>query len=138
MVDVHSKAVRSKNMAAIKPYDTKPEWIVRRIVHRMGFRYRLHAKRLPGRPDMVLPKHRKIIMVNGCYWHRHRCKYGRVIPKTNAAFWENKRNENVKRDRKNKRKLERAGWKVLTVWECWTRSPSTLEKRIRKFLAGPS
>ena len=121
MSDVHSAAQRSFNMSRIKSRDTKPELIVRSLVHRMGFRFRLHRKDLPGKPDIVLPSHRKIIFVHGCFWHSHRCRFGRVSPATNSEFWTTKRGETAKRDRRNLRKLRRDGWTVLVVWECWIR-----------------
>ena len=121
MADVHSKAQRSFNMSRIRGKDRKPEMIVRSLVHQMGFRFRLHRKDLPGKPDLVLPKHQKVIFVHGCFWHMHRCRYGRVVPKTNTEFWQTKRTSNVERDRKNMRKLRRAGWQTLVIWECWTR-----------------
>ncbi len=121
MSDVHSAAQRSFNMSRIKSRDTKPELIVRSIVHRMGFRFRLHRADLPGKPDIVLPSHRKIIFVHGCFWHSHRCRYGRVSPATNSEFWKVKRGETTKRDRRNLRKLRSDGWKVLVVRECWIR-----------------
>ncbi len=121
MTDVHSKAQRSFNMSQIRSSNTKPEVLVRSIVHRLGYRFRLHVADLPGKPDIVLPSHGKIIFVHGCFWHRHACRYGKVIPKTNAEFWEAKRTGNVVRDRRVRRQLNRDGWDVLVVWECWTR-----------------
>ena len=123
MADVHSPAQRSFNMSRIRDRDTKPELIVRSIVHQMGYRFRLHRKDLPGKPDLVLPGRRKIIFVHGCFWHMHRCRYGRVQPKTNAEFWQDKRTATVLRDRRNRRTLKRDRWDVLTVWECWTKQP---------------
>ncbi len=121
MTDVHSKQQRSFNMSRIRGKDTKPELIVRSLVHQMGFRFRLHRKDLPGKPDIVLPRHQKVIFVHGCFWHMHRCRYGRVVPKTNAEFWQKKRCSNVERDRRNQRSLRQSGWHVLVIWECWTR-----------------
>lgn len=118
MVDVHSKAIRSYNMSRIRGKDTAPEILLRRTLHRAGFRYRLHVKDLPGKPDLVFPSRRTVIFVHGCYWHRHNCRYGRVRAKTNAAFWEKKIRGNVERDRKHVAALRHAGWRVLTVWEC--------------------
>jgi DNA mismatch endonuclease (patch repair protein) len=117
-VDVHSKATRSYNMSRIKGKNTAPEILLRRALHRAGFRYRLHVKELPGKPDLVFPSRKAVIFIHGCYWHRHRCRYGRVRAKTNAAFWETKIHGNVERDRKHVGALRRAGWRVLTVWEC--------------------
>jgi len=105
-------------MAAIRGKDTKPEMLVRRYLHRAGFRYRLHAKDLPGKPDIVLPKYRAVIFVHGCFWHRHEGCKNAVMPKTNEAFWRKKLEGNVQRDRRNEEKLKKQGWRVLTVWEC--------------------
>lgn len=122
-------------MAAVKSRDTKPELIVRRLVHSLGFRFRLHRRDLPGTPDIVLPRLRKIINVHGCFWHRHTCRHGRREPVINAAYWRAKRMGNAVRDRRNLRKLRRAGWRVLVVWECQTRSIERLYERIGSFLA---
>lgn len=109
--------------------------MVRRLVHAMGYRYRLHRKDLPGTPDLVFPKYSKIIFVHGCYWHRHSCSEGQVQAKTNAEFWENKIRGNVARDIRHQAELEAMGWQVLVVWECWTRDPKMLESIIREFLS---
>lgn len=135
MADVHTREQRSRNMAAIKGKDTSPELIVRSIVHRMGFRYSLHRKDLPGKPDIVLVSRRKIIEVHGCFWHMHRCRYGAVTPATNASFWAQKRNSNLIRDRQNGRELKALGWRVLIIWECWTKDISSLQSRLSEFLA---
>lgn len=121
-------------MSRIRGKDTKPEMIVRSMVHRMGFRFRLHGKDLPGKPDLILPRHEKIILVHGCYWHMHRCRYGQVVPKTNTEFWQAKRQGNVDRDRRNLRKLRRAGWNVLVIWECWTRDEQKTQEKLERFL----
>lgn len=134
MVDVLSQEQRSFNMSRIRNRDTRPEMIVRSIVHRMGYRYSLHKKDLPGKPDLVLVRHQKIIDVHGCFFHMHDCKYGSVIPATNANFWKNKRLSNVERDRRNMQALKRQGWKVLVVWECETKNASPLVKKLEKFL----
>jgi DNA mismatch endonuclease (patch repair protein) len=134
VADVLTKKQRSFNMSQIRGKDTKPELIVRSMVHRMGFRFRLHCTDLPGKPDLVLPRHQKIIFVHGCYWHMHRCRYGRVIPKTNTEFWQTKRHGNVERDRRNLRALRRDGWNVLVIWECWTRDSEKLTKKLTHFL----
>jgi DNA mismatch endonuclease (patch repair protein) len=94
---------------------------VRSMVHKMGYRYRLHRKDLPGKPDLVFPGRHKIIFVHGCFFHMHDCPYGRVVPKTNPEFWQTKRLSNVERDRRNIAALESGGWKVLVVWECQTK-----------------
>ncbi len=136
MADVHTPEQRSYNMSRIRGRDTTPERIVRSLVHGMGYRFRLHRRDLPGTPDLVFPGRRKIIFVHGCFWHMHRCRYGRVVPKTNAEFWQNKRLAAVQRDRRHRRQLRAAGWDVLTIWECWTRQiDERLIDRLQTFLA---
>jgi len=134
MTDVLSPAQRSFNMSRIRSRDTRPEMIVRSIVHRLGYRYRLHKSDLPGKPDIVLVCHRKIIDVHGCFFHMHTCRYGNVAPATNADFWKQKRLSNVKRDKKNLRALTSSGWHVMIVWECETKDSGKLQKRIERFL----
>ncbi len=134
MPDNLSQADRSKCMSRISSRDTKPELLVRKCLHQFGFRYRLHRQDLPGCPDIVLPRLKKIVFVHGCFWHKHRCRYGRVVPKTNRAYWENKRQGNVQRGRKDIHLLKRLGWDVLVVWECWTRDASKLEELLKAFL----
>lgn len=134
MTDVHTKAQRSHNMAAIRGKNTKPELAVRSLLHRMGYRFRLHRADLPGKPDIVFVSRRKVILVHGCYWHMHSCRYGRVIPATNTSFWQTKRLSNVKRDQRNRRLLKKEGWKSLTIWECWTKDQETIRERIKRFL----
>lgn len=121
MADVLTPEQRRFNMSQIRSRNTKPEMIVRSLVHRMGYRYRLHRKDLPGKPDLVFPARKKIIFVHGCFFHMHDCSYGRVVPKTNAEFWQKKRQGNVERDGRNLEELENDGWRVLTVWECMTK-----------------
>lgn len=123
MTDVHSAEQRSFNMSRIRSAHTKPELLVRSILHRMGCRFRLHSKGLPGRPDIVMPARNRIVFVHGCFWHMHRCRYGKVTPATNTEFWQTKREGNVTRDRRNQKELQQLGWQVLVVWECWTRDP---------------
>ena len=109
---------RSRNMSAIKSKNTKPEIKVRKILHSMGYRFRLHVKDLPGSPDIVLPKYKTVIFVHGCFWHRHEnCKYA-TTPKTRKEFWESKFKENVIRDKSHQKKLSAIGWKIIIVWEC--------------------
>jgi DNA mismatch endonuclease (patch repair protein) len=134
MADVLTPQQRSFNMSRIRSRDTRPEMVVRSIVHRLGYRYRLHKKDLPGKPDVVLVRHRKIIDVHGCFFHMHKCRYGSVVPATNASFWKTKRLSNVERDRRNLRTLRREGWDVLIVWECETKNPIALQSRLHKFL----
>lgn len=118
MADVHSKETRSYNMSKIRSKDTKPELFVRKFLHSHGFRYRLHVKDLPGKPDIVLPKYKTTIFIHGCFWHGHTgCKYY-VIPKTRTDWWINKINKNKSNDEKSKQKLIELGWNVLEIWEC--------------------
>ena len=118
MSDVHSPEIRSYNMSRIKGKDTKPEEIVRKYLFSRGFRYRKNVSALPGKPDIVLPKYRICIFVNGCFWHKHEgCKYF-VWPKNNAEFWKTKIESNIARDLVNQNKLRAQGWMVITVWEC--------------------
>jgi len=122
-------------MSRIRGKDTMPEIAVRRLVHRLGYRFRLHTRELPGCPDIVLPRHKKVIFVHGCFWHMHKCRYGKVIPQTRKKFWQTKRQANVARDRKNIKELKTLGWKVLVVWECQIRNTPKLSNRIKKFLS---
>lgn len=122
MVDAHTKEQRSFNMSRIRGKDTKPELVVRSFVHRLGYRFRLHCKDLPGKPDIVLPCHKKIIFVHGCFWHMHTCKKGKSTPATRAKFWQDKRTGNKEREKRNIRELKKAGWDVLVVWECQVKS----------------
>ena len=135
-MDVHSPEQRSFNMSRIKSRDTKPEKVVRSIVHGLHYRYRLHKPDLPGKPDIVLVRHRKIIDVHGCFFHMHKCKNGKGVPATNTGFWQTKRLSNVKRDRRNFRTLKLDGWKVLIVWECEIRDRATLVRKLKHFLSG--
>jgi DNA mismatch endonuclease (patch repair protein) len=134
MTDVHTKIQRSRNMSAIRGKNTKPELAVRSLLHRMGHRFRIHRSDLPGKPDVVFVGKRKVIFVHGCYWHMHRCRYGRVVPATNTVFWQTKRLANVKRDRNNRRLLLKDGWKALTIWECWIKDEERIRERIQNFL----
>ena len=136
MVDVLTPQQRSFNMSRIRSRDTRPEMIVRSIVHRMGFRYRLHKKDLPGKPDLVLVRQHRIIYVHGCFFHMHNCRYGRVKPATNVEFWRAKRESNRARDRRNLRALRRAGWNVQIIWECETRNTARLTNKLEHFLNG--
>ena len=135
MTDVLTKKQRSFNMSSIRAKNTKPELIVRSVLSKLGFRYRLHKKLLPGNPDIVFLKHKKVIFVNGCYWHMHKCKYGKVIPKTNSRFWKDKRLSNKKRDKINYAALKKIGWKKLIVWECETKKEEFLNRIIHKCIA---
>jgi DNA mismatch endonuclease (patch repair protein) len=125
---------RSENMRHIGPKDTTPEMCVRRLVHALGFRYRLHGPDLPGKPDLVFPSRKKVIFVNGCFWHRHPgCPYA-YTPKSRVEFWTTKLDGNHKRDLRNLEILEEQGWKALTVWECETRDVERVNRVLRRFL----
>ena len=131
MSDVHSTKTRSYNMSQIKGKNTKPEIIVRRFLFSKGFRYRVNDKRYPGHPDIVLPKYKTAIFVNGCFWHVHEgCKYF-VWPQNNSSFWETKLLSNAERDRKNYEKLTSIGWKVIIIWECELRNGQK-EQRLKQ------
>lgn len=133
-MDTLTPAERSQRMSLVRGKDTKPELLVRRLVHGMGYRYRLHARDLPGNPDMVFPSRGKIVFVHGCFWHRHgSCKNTRW-PKSKLDFWRPKLEKNQLRDRVNKRRLRKLGWKVLVVWECQLSSLPALTARLRSFL----
>ena len=118
MADVHSPETRSYNMSRIHGKDTKPEEKVRKYLFSQGFRYRKNDKRLPGKPDIVLPKYKTVIFVNGCFWHRHKGCKAASTPKSNVEFWKAKFDRNVARDRKEHAELEAAGWHVIVLWEC--------------------
>ncbi|MGN6482469.1 very short patch repair endonuclease [Luteibacter sp.] len=133
-MDNISSRQRSLHMALIRAKDTKPEMRVRRLVHGMGFRYRLHARNLPGTPDLVFPGRRSAIFVHGCFWHHHKgCKLAR-IPKSRVEFWSTKLERNRERDALTTRRLRTAGWRVMIVWECETRDEERMKRRICKFL----
>lgn len=118
MADVHDKATRSYNMSQIKATNTKPELLVRKFLHANGFRYKLHDKKLPGKPDIVLPKYKTVIFIHGCFWHGHtNCKYF-VVPKTRTEWWLNKITTNKANDAKAVKALRKDGWRIITLWEC--------------------
>lgn len=123
-------------MSGIRGTNTRPEMIVRRYLHASGLRYRLHVRSLPGKPDIVLPKHRVVIEVRGCFWHQHRnCRYA-VMPKSNAHFWREKLTSNVARDKRSERALRAQGWRVLTVWECRVYRSQVLQALVKRVLLG--
>lgn len=134
VADVLTPDQRSYNMSRIRYRDTRPEMIVRSLVHRLGYRYRLHKSDLPGKPDVVLVRHKKIIDVYGCFFHMHNCKYGNVTPATNTEFWQAKRQSNVDRDLRNQKALRQNGWRLMVVWECETRDLKILRKKLVSFL----
>lgn len=137
MVDSISAERRSWNMSRIKGRDTGPEKTLRSLLHRAGFRFRLHAKELPGRPDLVLPRYRTAIFVHGCFWHRHEGCRNATTPSTRTEFWQSKFDSNVERDSRNALSLETRGWRVETVWECELKKDSTrVVKRLSEALRG--
>ena len=134
MTDIFDPGKRSEIMSRIRGRDTRPEMIVRRIAHGLGFRFRLHRKDLPGRPDIVFPRHQAVIVVHGCFWHRHPgCKRA-SSPKTRGRYWQNKFEDNVVRDRRNETALRDLGWKVMVIWECETKDHEAVAARIESFL----
>jgi DNA mismatch endonuclease, patch repair protein len=125
---------RSENMRRIRAKGTSPEMVVRRAVHAMGYRYRLHVATLPGKPDLVLPRLKKIIEVRGCFWHQHKGCIDSHIPKSRTEYWRPKLTGNRQRDNKNEKQLRAAGWRLLTLWECEVRDVARLRKRLLAFL----
>ena len=133
-MDTLTSRQRSARMALVRAKHTKPELHVRRLVHGLGYRYRLHRRDLPGTPDMVFPARGKVIMVHGCFWHRHaRCALAR-LPKSRRDFWVPKLVANARRDARDARTLRRSGWGVMTIWECQLSDATVLTRRIRRFL----
>ena len=130
MADVHSPEVRSYNMSRIRAKDTKPELILRKLLFANGFRFRLHRRDLPGKPDIVLPKHRTVIFVHGCFWHGHDCARGARMPKTNAAYWRAKIARNRARDEKTLAAYAAMGWRALVVYECELKDRTALAARL--------
>lgn len=134
MADKFPKNVRSKVMSRIRSRDTKPEKLVRSIMHSLGFRFRLYDKNMPGRPDLVLKKYQTAVFVNGCFWHQHPgCKKS-VVPKSNRAYWLPKLAKNVDRDKKNIEIIENQGWRCLILWECETKNHESLQIKIQTFM----
>jgi len=134
MTDVFSKEKRSWIMSRIKGRDTKPEMLVRSFVHRMGFRFRVHRRDLPGNPDIVLPRYGKVIFVHGCFWHGHKRCPRSMRPATNKSFWNKKLDANIERDKHIRNELRRMGWKLLVVWQCETHNPEKLLGKLERFL----
>ncbi|MDO8926797.1 MAG: very short patch repair endonuclease [Sideroxyarcus sp.] len=133
MVDHVSKEKRSEIMKRIRGKDTTPELVVRKLIHSMGYRYRLNVRGLPGRPDIVFANRKKVIFIHGCFWHRHGCKKGKP-PKSNLEYWLPKLKDNQTRDVRNQRHLASLGWKTLVIWQCETKDTNGLKKIIAKFL----
>lgn len=121
-------------MRAVKSRDTTPELAVRKLVHGMGYRYRLYRQNLPGKPDLVFAGRKKVVFVHGCFWHRHNCARGARTPKSNQDYWIPKLDRNQQRDRQVRSQLRRMGWKSLVIWECQTKNPKKLANRIKSFL----
>ncbi len=137
MVDRLSPEARSRNMARISGKDTSPEMTIRRLLHTMGYRYRLHARSLPGKPDLVFPSRRKAIFVHGCFWHRHQgCRYA-YRPKSRTDFWDRKFAQNVERDARNLRALADGGWQALVIWQCEIKDVPPVRDQLLGFL-GPT
>jgi len=134
LTDVVDALTRSRMMSGIRSSNTRPERVVRTCLHRAGFRYRLNNASLPGRPDLVLSKHRAVVFVHGCFWHCHACKYFKM-PSTRQAFWKDKLARNVSRDRRVCRELRDANWRIAVVWECATRAPACDPKRLVSLLS---
>jgi DNA mismatch endonuclease, patch repair protein len=133
MADVHDKKTRSYNMSRIRSGNTKPEMLVRRFLHAQGFRYKLHDKTLPGKPDIVLPKYKTVIFIHGCFWHGHKnCRYY-VVPKTRTEWWLNKINTNIANDTKASKALKKAGWSIHNIWECDLKSAKS-EKSLTRLV----
>lgn len=134
MIDTLSPRERSERMSRIRSKDSAPEMRLRRLVHGMGFRYRLHVKELPGKPDMVFPSRRAVIFMHGCFWHRHGgCKFAR-LPKSRVQFWQDKLERNRLRDLRNQEDLRELGWRVLVIWECQIRDASETSRVVKSFL----
>lgn len=135
-MDFLTKDARSRRMSVIRKRDTMPEMVVRSMAHRLGYRFRLHVNSLPGTPDIVFPRLRKIVEVRGCFWHSHACRRSKRPVSSRVEYWHPKLARNVQRDRANLRRLRASGWQVLVVWECQLKRPEQLAARLSKFLDG--
>jgi len=133
-IDLFPPAKRSWIMRQVRSMNTKPELLVRSLAHRLGYRFRLHRRELPGAPDLVFPSRRKVIFVHGCFWHGHPCRRGARLPKTNAEYWRNKITRNKERDKRHKRQLRQLDWSALVLWECQLRDQQKLAARLSRFL----
>ena len=134
VTDTLTIAERSRLMAKIKGKNTRPEIVVRSLLYRAGYRFRIHVASLPGKPDIVLPRYRTVVFVHGCFWHRHKGCKAATTPKSHRRFWADKFKRNVANDRKHQRQLRRLGWKVVTVWECQLRWPEKAMRRVERVL----
>lgn len=135
MADMLSKDMRSWNMSRIRSKNTQPEITVRSLLHRLGYRFRLHVNTLPGKPDIVLPKYKTVVFVHGCFWHRHSGCKRCTTPSSNKKYWTVKFLRNVSRDKSHRYQLRKAGWRVLVLWECETRNPLKIADKLRKALS---
>lgn len=133
-MDTLSPAERSERMSRVKAKDTRPELRVRRLAHRLGYRFRLHRPDIPGRPDLAFIRARKVVFVHGCFWHRHDCAAGQRFPKTRTEFWGPKLKANTSRDEAVGERLKASGWQPLVIWECETRNTDLVQARLREFL----
>jgi DNA mismatch endonuclease, patch repair protein len=127
---------RSAIMRSVRAANTKPELLVRRLVSALGFRYRIHRRDIPGKPDLAFIGRRKVIFVHGCFWHGHDCARGKRVPRTNTLYWVSKIARNRERDRQTKLRLESQGWAILEIWECETKHEPTIKEQLRSFLSG--
>ena len=133
VMDIMSKQERSQRMSLIRSQNTTPELVVRSLIHRLGFRFRLHRRDLPGNPDVVFPSRRCVVFIDGCFWHGHECSIGH-IPYSNSEYWQEKIARTKLRDSKNRQLLRKKGWRALIVWECEIKNTEELTKRLRRFL----
>ncbi len=134
MADIVSRSKRKEMMSSVKQRHTKPEIAVRKLLHRLGYRFRLHNKKLPGTPDIVLPKYKTVVFVHGCFWHQHEgCRKARR-PTSNVEFWNEKLDKNIERDIRKEAELKNSGWKVLTIWDCELKDEDLLIEKVKNFL----
>lgn len=133
-MDTFSKEKRSEIMRAVKSKDSQAELAVRQMLHRAGFRYRLHVADLPGKPDLVFPARQKVVFIHGCFWHLHKNCRAASRPSSNVEYWESKLQRNADRDKKNKRRIKKLGWKMLVVWECELKNPDAVFSMLTRFL----
>lgn len=136
-MDIFNKSKRSWIMSHVKGKDTKPEILVRSIVHKLGYRFQTHKSDLPGKPDIVLVRHQKVIFVHGCFWHGHKRCVRSSRPQSNKSFWAKKLDKNIARDKRTRRELDKNGWKALIIWTCETKNILKLQNKIAKFLVEP-
>jgi DNA mismatch endonuclease, patch repair protein len=135
MADIMTREQRSERMSRVRNKNSRAEKLVRSVLHGLGYRFRLHVAGLPGSPDIVLPKHRTVILVHGCYWHRHGVCRQLTIPASNPAFWRKKFAENKRRDQRTMRALQKLGWRVLVIWECQAKNVEKIRDKVQKHLS---